>query len=275
MKNTEWPVPRWLARQYGNEAYEIGEQGYYITPSGNRVEIREALDHAIADTASYQPGRVPALPETRYDTGIEVVNETTLSGAKRLLDDGYNPVVLNFAAATHPGGGFLEGARAQEEYLAWSSGLYFCLRDQPMYAYNREHRNPFSSDYALYSPRVPVFRSDDGDLLETPYPMSIITCPAVNAHHFTPEQYQRVPEVMGPRIDKVLTIGAAHNHDAIVLGAWGCGAFRLDPTEIARLFHCSLAGPYAGGYRRVVFSIVDKHDDLHTITPFVRAFAGG
>jgi len=89
--------------------------------------------------------------------------------------------VLNFASATHPGGGFLSGARAQEEYLARSSGLYACIRDNPMYAFHRSRSDPHYTNYAVYSPEVPVFRSDDGSLLDEPYTVGIITSPAVNA----------------------------------------------------------------------------------------------
>jgi uncharacterized protein (TIGR02452 family) len=37
------------------------------------------------------------------------------------------------------------------------------------------------TDYAIYSPDVPVIRADDGTLLAEPYLCSFITCPAVNA----------------------------------------------------------------------------------------------
>jgi uncharacterized protein (TIGR02452 family) len=90
---------------------------------------------------------------------------------------GLRPVALNFASATSPGGGFLSGARAQEECLARCSGLYACLADNPMYGFHRARRDALYSDYAVYSPDVPVFRSEDpaGTLLDEPWLCSFIT----------------------------------------------------------------------------------------------------
>lgn len=50
-----------------------------------------------------------------------------------------------------------------------------------MDSFHREPYDPLYTDYVIYSPDVPVFRSDDGDLLDEPYNVSIITSPAVNA----------------------------------------------------------------------------------------------
>lgn len=73
---------------------------------------------------------------------------------------------LNFASATHPGGGFLSGARAQEESIARSSGLFACLEGREMYSWHRSRLDAMYSDWIIYSPDVPVFRTDDGELLE-------------------------------------------------------------------------------------------------------------
>ena len=270
-------VPRDTARAYGAEALAIGERGAYTSPAGTAVSVAELIAAARAGTVSYPPGQaLPAGDARRWETAVEVVNETTLSAARRLLDDGYPPVALNFAAATAPGGGFRDGARAQEEYLAWSSGLYACLRDDPMYSFHRSQTwTPFYSDYAIYTPRVPVFRADSGELLAQPYPVSVISSAAVNARKVPQADRPRIAAVMQARIERVLAVGHAHGHEAIVLGAWGCGAFANDPEQIAALFRSALAGPFAGVYRRVVFAIVDWSPEQGTIGPFARALAGG
>jgi uncharacterized protein (TIGR02452 family) len=43
-----------------------------------------------------------------------------------------------------------------------------------MYAFHREHFDPLYSDYVIYSPAVPVFRDDSGQLLEEPYTLGIV-----------------------------------------------------------------------------------------------------
>lgn len=208
----------------------------------------------------------------KYRTAIEVINETTLSAAKRLIEIGLNPVALNFASATNPGGGFLNGARAQEEYLARSSCLYECLRNNPMYESHRAKYDPLYTDYAIYSPHVPVIRNDDGDLLEEPYTVSIVTAAAPNAKHVPVSRYHEIAPAMWQRILKVLSIGAVHGHESIVLGAWGCGAFGNDAKTVAELFRQTLSENFKGAYQRVIFAIVDWSIERKFIGPFENAF---
>src|SRR5437867_2144107 len=43
-------------------------------------------------------------------------------------------------------------------------------------------RTLFYDDFVIYSPDVPVFRDDDGHLLDEPWRCTILTSPAVHAH---------------------------------------------------------------------------------------------
>src|SRR5205823_7936071 len=116
---------------------------------------------AVQGTRSYPPDHALIKVEPgNTPTRFEVANETTLAAARRLLTAGLRPVALNFASATAPGGGFLSGARAQEESLARSSGLYACLVGNAMYEFHRPRHDPMYTHYAIYSPDVPVFRTD-------------------------------------------------------------------------------------------------------------------
>ena len=268
-------IPRSLAAQYGQEAVQIIRQGAYRAPSGQMVSIADLIERAVQGTVSYPPDQ--PLPQTHsgpYQTHIEVVNETTLAAVQRLCSAGHDPVALNFASATHPGGGFLSGARAQEEYLARSSGLYACLQMHPMYGYHRARHDTLYTDYVIYSPAVPVLRADDGTLLETPYTVGIITSPAVNAAALPPERHAEIGPAMWQRILKVLAAGIVHGHDSIVLGAWGCGAFGNDGMEIARLFRQALEENFRGAYGRVIFAVLDWSREKRFIGPFQSAFGG-
>ncbi len=266
-------ISRETAQRYGHETMTICKAGFYVAPSGSQVSLQPALDEAIQATRSYPPDvDVPVPGPGQHTNRIEVVNETTLSGARRLLALGFEPVVLNFASATHPGGGFLSGSRAQEEYLAWSTCLYPCLRDNPMYAFHRSHHNPLHTDYVLYSPGVPVIRGDDGRLLEVPYHVAILTSPAVEANRLSPESHDQALSNMHRRIRKVLAVGLLHGHRAIVLGAWGCGAFGNNPMDIAELFRRELDGEFRGTYQHIVFAILSFPPEERAIGPFRRAF---
>jgi uncharacterized protein (TIGR02452 family) len=166
-------IQRDIAKAQGIEAVSICENGYYQTPSGHIIDLKQEITHAVRNTISYLPDL--SLMDSfagEHATNVEITNETTLSAATRLIQQGLKTVVLNFASATSPGGGFLNGARAQEEYLARSSCLYQCIRYNPMYEYHRTQNDPLYSDYMIYSPDVPVIRGDDGALLEEPYVLS-------------------------------------------------------------------------------------------------------
>ena len=178
---------------------------------------------------------------------------------------------LNFASATSPGGGFLSGARAQEECIARSSGLYACLEHREMYARHRAVLDATYSDYVIYSPDVPVFRSDDGHLLEEPWSMSVLTCPAVNGvgiSKYAPERATEIPQVMRERTRKVLAVAAGHGQRRLILGAWGCGAFGRDREMMAGLFAEALAEHGGGVFDEVVFAVTDWSPERRFIGPF-------
>jgi uncharacterized protein (TIGR02452 family) len=264
------------AAQLGHETRQILEQGRYTNEKGEVVEIATLLDRAVRGTCSYPPEcPLPQFNASVKDTQIEVRNETTLNAARRLLEGGHRPAALNCASARHPGGGFLSGARAQEESLARSSGIYACLTGNPMYDRHSALGDPMYTDYAIYSPEVPVFRKDDGTLLEQPYLWAFITSPAVNAKVVLERDRSagpRIREAMAGRIAKVLSIAAIHQHDALVLGAWGCGVFGNDCAEVADLFHEALFGRFRGIFARVIFAVVDWSVERRFIGPFEERF---
>jgi uncharacterized protein (TIGR02452 family) len=269
-------INRDRAAALGRETMEILERGWYTSPAGQRVEIAGLVRRAVEGTISYPPGS--PLPEPRpgdLDTALEVTDETTLAAARRLVADGYRPAALNFASAKNPGGGFLSGARAQEESLARSSALVACLDGNPMYDFHRQRHDPLYTDYVLYSPDVPVFRDDEGVLLKEPCLCTFLTAPAPNAGVALERDPGRRPEItraLERRVRKVLAIGQGHGHSALVLGAWGCGVYKNDPAEVAGLFSEALRGPFRGAFERVVFAVVDWSADRRTISPFERMF---
>ncbi|MFN8419489.1 MAG: TIGR02452 family protein [Anaerolineae bacterium] len=144
--------------------------------------------------------------------------------------------MLNFASAKHPGGGFLGGAKAQEESLARSSGLYPSLLKCPAYyQHNRRRSNALYSDWMIYSPACPIWRRDDGSWLEMPYTVDFITSPAPNAGAVRVNSPADIPQIAPTLVDrsaKVLALAARWRCEALILGAWGCGVFRSDPLRL-------------------------------------------
>lgn len=125
-----------------------------------------------AGTILYTPTQLDLLVKSigspqQLETTISVSNCTTFAAAKSLIDAGYkNPLCLNFASAKNPGGGFLSGSAARERCLARASGLYQSLSSQmTYYDVNRSHTSSLYTNHIIYSPSVPVFRSDDDMLI--------------------------------------------------------------------------------------------------------------
>jgi uncharacterized protein (TIGR02452 family) len=270
-------VSRTQRAQMGQETVQIIEQGWYTASNSEKISIQNALQQCQSGTVSYpEEHELPWGVTGTLHTLTEVTPETTLQAAKRLIDSGKPVVALNFASAKNPGGGFLSGSQAQEESLARSSGLYACLSGHPMYHFHRMQGDPLYSSYAIYSPNVPVFRDDNGTLLEQPYPCSFITAPAVNAgvaRERISHAQQRIVEAMTNRVHRVLAIAAQHHHEHLVLGAWGCGVFRNDPELIAQLFKEALQDDFAGAFQTVVFAVLDRSSKKINLGPFERRFS--
>jgi uncharacterized protein (TIGR02452 family) len=270
-------IPRSKAAALAKQTLAILESGRYETEAGAVVDISAMLRHAMKNTCSYPPDlEIAAAPAGTSSSQIGVANESTLVSAQRLVAAGYRPVALNFASAKHPGGGFKSGARAQEESLARSSGLHSCLQGNAMYEHHRSLGDAMYSNYVIYSPDVPVFRTDEGALLEQPFLCSFITAPAVNAKvvlERNPSARAAIREAMRERVRKVLGIAAMHGHEALVLGAWGCGVFGNDCREIAELFHEALTQPFRGTFARIEFAILDWSEEERFIGPFRTVFA--
>jgi uncharacterized protein (TIGR02452 family) len=265
-------IDRDLAVQLGEEAVAISKAGKYIGPSG-LIDIAAEVKACVEATIHYTADHAHPSPATGpHTTTYEVTNETTLSAHKRHLGKGHKVVSLNFASATSPGGGFLTGARAQEEYLCRSSALYLAMKDSPMYAYHRGEGHKRYSDAMIYSPDVPVFRNDEHGLLPAPYLASFITSAAPLTKHLHPEELILVADILRKRIWKILTVAQAHGHDSLVLGAWGCGAFGNDGHQVAELFHRALTVDFAGAFKEVTFAIVDTSPEKKFIGPFAQRF---
>lgn len=272
-------------RETARETVEVLDRGEYVRGDGSTVSIAASLDAARAGTVVYTPDQVAAVvarerrAEPPYETEFVVRNETTLAAARRLVEEGFvDPLCLNFASAKNPGGGFLGGSQAQEESLARASGLYACLEPATTYyEANRAAGTSLYTNHAIHSPRVPVFRDDEDGLLDEPYEVSMLTMPAVNTGAVTrnePRNRSQIEPLMRERIAAVLAIALAHGHQAVVLGAWGCGVFRNDPDRVAEWFHEHLTGGFRGAFRRVAFAVLDHSPDESTFHAFSRRFEG-
>ncbi|MEN7549242.1 TIGR02452 family protein [Rapidithrix thailandica] len=269
--------------QIARETLDLFEKGSYTNNKGLSVNIADQLHFSVEETLHLQPEDFKYLPleGQMVNTTFEIHNETTLEAAYRLIhqekQDGV--AALNFASAKNPGGGFLNGSQAQEESLARASGMYLCqTAHMEMYETNRKNNSCLYSDHMLYSPKVPVIRNDEDQLLDTPYLLSIITAPAVNTgclvQHQRMDELQKVDAVMLERTRKLLTLALSQNHSTLILGAWGCGVFRNDPVKIAGYFKSLLkdGGDFENRFQRIVFAVLDPSKNQEIFKAFESTF---
>ena len=271
-RRQELDIPRNVAAALGSSAVAAAVEGQYVFGDGKKVDWSRYVQAACSAKVSIPPGAsLPShecipFPETR----IQVTNETTLGASMRLVESGLRPLALNFANGIHPGGGFLHGSKAQEEVLCRSSALYQTIFDDQMYKEHRQRSRSDSTDWAIYSPDVPVFRTDDGTELEQPWLLSFITCAAPYAPAIGQPE---AADLLQKRIHRVLDIAQAYGHSTPVLGAWGCGAFANDPDRTAADFRQALENDFSGAFSDIVFAITDRSPERKVLGPFRDIFA--
>lgn len=241
-------------------ALHIVQRGAYEV-AGRTVRFAAEQAAAVARTRHYTPADCAALAACPAPAPeVQVVAGTTQEVAGRLAATSAARVsVLNFASAVSPGGGFLRGARAQEEDLCRCSGLYPCLvACKPYYDANCAHDSSLYTDHAIFSPAVPFFRVHDaGSLLTDPFFVAVITAPAPHSEWFLRDQPGATDALAATflrRWRNVLRIARHQGTQTLVLGAWGCGAFGGDPRMASATAQQALAAD-GGGIARVVFAI--------------------
>ncbi len=279
-------------RRIAADNQDIAERGRYTAADGRDVEVADALAAAIAGTRAYAPDEpadcAPASScadhsdggsRDRSATTVRVSGSDTIAAARQLLVSGSQRVaVLNFASARNPGGGYVNGAKAQEEDICRKTLLYSCLLTVPAhYEAHRASRDAFYSHRLVYSPAVPVIR-DRHDALTAPMvTVDVITSAAPNAgviERDRPDETAAIPRVLTERARRVLACAAEHGVRGLVLGAWGCGVFRNDPAQVAEAFRVHLTGDgaYRHAFSEVVFAVVDNSVQQRNRRAFDAAF---
>lgn len=219
---------------------------------------------------------------------VVVSKKRTLEAASSY--QGEKTAVHNFASATNPGGGVVNGSSAQEECLCRCSNLYFCLNTQPMwtgfYGPHRNDRNPIHNDDIIYTPDVTVFKTDTADPKLMPeekwYCVDVITCAAPNLREKPGNRYnsgdgsqsvkvtdKELFDIHEKRLRRILDVALSHKVTSIVLGAFGCGAFQNNP-EIVALAAKSVVKDYLYAFKNIEFAVYCSRNDDANFRTFTR-----
>lgn len=188
--------------------------------------------------------------------------------------------VLNFASSVNPGGGVKNGSGAQEECLCRCSTLYPCLDVRELwdgfYAPNRAARNPLANDDCIYTPNITVIKDDT--LLPTLLPrdewysVDVITCAAPNLRNLVQLSSDELRQIHVSRARRILRVAASKGVQALVLGAFGCGAFCNDPVVVADAWH-SVVRERGGWFHAIEFAVWCPPHDRRNYQAFLAAFA--
>lgn len=220
-----------------------------------------------------------------YETIFECVNKDCVDVALELLNEGYNPSILNLASRFSPGGGYHHFRNAQEESLCQMSTL-----SQSLYQFGDiefEHIKsanlpnypgyyPMDINFGgIYSPNVVFFRNNkslDFTIKEKPFSCSVVTVASLSNNdkkgkinherkYFDTFGYltKEGTQIEINKIRTIFRIALKNGHNSIVLGAFGCGYFKLIPSEVANLFNQVLNEPeFKGNFKKIVFAILER-----------------
>lgn len=211
--------------------------------------------HSVERTCMYESApRVKVASDAH--TKVDVIATDTVSAIYDHTDNGEKVAILNFASYLNPGGGYINGAWAQEEALCAESTLYPILELNSRY-YEKNRRDKNEGAYTSRSLLVPnvIFERERNARL-----VDVIVSAAPNARHMGPERADEAAQALRDRIDMVCRIAADSDCDTFIAGAWGCGVFGNDPESVAEMFKDWL-DENDGAIPRVVFAIMNADSD--------------
>lgn len=251
-------------RQINYEVMSDTEHCYKTMP-----ELISAVEKSIAN--QYMIAEEDNIDQPLSDTK----NTRYIVSGKRSFEaakdyEGKKVAVLNYANNLSIGGApFFAGA--QEESLCRCSTLLPCLQAMKESFYQKHHNlyitnqmDFMGNDDLIYTPEVVVFKSDERT--DPVYPrmmehnqwfkVNVITCaaPQMQIAKKQPHNYENV---IRARIKKILDVAAKENNEVVILGAWGCGAFKNPIEVVARIF-VELLKNY--DFKIVEFALATRND---------------
>lgn len=226
-----------------------------------QVENQTVLGNSV--TTKHEVSEISTVTNNGYDTVVKTINADTVSAAREYAGLG-KTCVLNMASAKHAGGGVVNGAKAQEECLFRCSNLFETVV-QEYY--------PLSYLEGLYTTDAIFFKDAEYKNI-VPFAVDVATVAAVNLNPNARYDDQRASyevdnyeKVTRDKIRLILYLANQNHCENIILGAWGCGVFKNDPTTISKLFK-EVVDEHKGCFKNVIFAVINDHNsagDNYTI----------
>ena len=278
---------RFGGRQAGREVYRENGRLFHLWQQGKPEIPFGDFSSFLNNTRIYQTEFSVADLGRRYPhTQTGCINANCVDVAAQLIEQGYNPAILNLASARRPCGGYDMGYAAQEESLCQMSNLSLSLYQfgDPKYKNVRESGAPLRGiGYPLnqnfggiYTPNVTFFRHNKSKyfaLRDRPFTCDVITVAAlsftgrsifsgINELSYRASDGGFTPggeAIMLNKIRTIFRLGVEQGKDSLVLGAFGNGAYRLPVPQVSELFGRVMVEPeFAGKFRLLVFAILES-----------------
>ena len=241
----------------------VSESGYSNT-KGEWISLNTEKSYSEL----YQSELPPVNLNQRYETKISVTNEDSIDTGIKLEEQGFNPIILDMASEDGPGGGVIGGCYGQEESLFRRTDLYFHTFRYTKYAQafgvsESETKYPLNRYFgAVYVRNANVFRYKESmgyKLMDNPHKLSFVAVAAIKDPVLVDNTLSNKDiEITCAKIRTIFRISLQNNHDAVVLGAFGCGIFHNPPQSIARCFNQVLNEPeFHYKFKKVVFAILE------------------
>lgn len=246
------------------------------------AELSDATKVSVANQrfiAEAEDIPTPELNIYRKKANVVVSKKRTYEAA--MAYKGNHVAVHNFASATNPGGGVVNGAGAQEECLCRCSNLYFCLNTPDMwgmfYTPHRAAHDPIHNDDIIYTPDIVVFKTDTDrpELMERDdwYIVDVITCAAPNLREKPSNRYnsgdgtravtlsnRELQVIHEKRLRRILDSAVMNHADTVILGAFGCGAFCNEPQVVATAA-ANVVRDYMYAFKNIEFAVYCRPSD--------------
>ncbi|KAH8727181.1 hypothetical protein GQ44DRAFT_704637 [Phaeosphaeriaceae sp. PMI808] len=256
--------------------YKLPEDDAESGKAGTRIKVldMDTFDVAISLAPEYtaqthletsQPRTSDSNDNNSMQQEEDLVMKDVLEDSTSSSNRTVKPVaVLNLASEFKAGGGWQNGALAQEEALCYRSSLYLSL--------HKSHY-PLPSLSAIYSPYVLLIRDamSRGHSLLTPKQQpadlpvtAVISVAALRRPALTDDKKRFKNEGQRAetkrKIRVTLRVAAMHGHTKLVLGALGCGVFLNPPKEVADCFlEVMREKEFQGGWwEEVAFAVLDN-----------------
>jgi len=241
--------------------------------------LSESIQKSVMDSKVYieRYNRLKK-PENAQNIGPANVKVTKNSSFNAARSYSGNIAVLNFASATNPGGGVTKGSNAQEECLCRCSTLYPILSDSrfalQFYVDHKQNGNALHNDDIIYSPNVYIIKSDSYTNLYRPFKVNIITCAAPNLRETPANAYnhevgeklnitdKQLLKLHEKRARAIFNAAVENGNETIILGAFGCGAFRNNPEIVAQAYK-NVLPEYVNYFKNIEFAVFCGRDSTN------------